>query len=212
MEENLLRNSLDSYCIINEGSSEAIVLGISNDINALVKSEDVKNDNISLIRRFTAGGCVFVDENTIFVTFILSKKFLEITLFPESILRWAESFYKKVFEGKNFKLVENDFVIKDKKVAGNAMYIKKDRFLLHTSFLLNFDIAKLQKYLQIPEMAPKYRKNRSHANFLSSIKTIFSKDVFIAKIKKAMQNSFDIQLFDLSNVQASKTEYSTKII
>ncbi|KKN50693.1 hypothetical protein LCGC14_0630020, partial [marine sediment metagenome] len=113
--------------------------------------------------------------NTIFVTFIFSKKSLDITFFPEPILRWAENFYKKVFEIENFKLIENDFVIDDKKIAGNAMYIKKDRFLLHTSFLMDFDDKKMKKYLKVPKIAPKYRKNRSHENFLSPLKEKYSK-------------------------------------
>ena len=155
---------------------------------------------------------VFVDEDTLFVTFIFSKKSLDITFFPEPILRWAEKFYKKVFEIENFKLIENDFIIDDKKIAGNAMYIKKDRFLLHTSFLLDFDINKLKKYLKIPKSAPAYRKNRSHKEFLSPIKNIFSKDLFISKIKQALQKSFVVKHLNILDIKKAKIEYSTKIL
>ncbi|NGX27942.1 MAG: putative lipoate-protein ligase A [Candidatus Anoxychlamydiales bacterium] len=212
LEEHLLRHSDESYCLINDGTSKAVVLGISNDIKALVKNKDLKKDKILLIKRFTAGGCVFVDENTLFITFIFSKKSLDIIFFPESILRWAEKFYKKVFEIENFKLIENDFVIDNKKIAGNAMYIKKDRFLLHTSFLLDFDIEKMKKYLKIPKVAPKYRKNRSHECFLFSISKMFSKEVFVSKIKKVLQKTFLVKPLNILDTKEVEKEYSTKFL
>ena len=210
IEEALLRTSKESFCIINEGCSKAVVLGISNDIEALVKNKNVQKDKVLLIKRFTAGGCVFVDEDTIFVTFIFSKRHLDITFFPEPILRWAHKFYKKVFENQNFHLLENDFVIDNKKIAGNAMYIKKDRFLLHTSFLFDFEIDNIEKYLKIPKIAPSYRKNRSHKDFLSPIKNIFSKDLFISKINKALKDLFLINSCYATDIKKDLLQYSTE--
>jgi lipoate---protein ligase len=212
LEEFLLKNSNESYCLINEGSSPAIVLGINNNFNEFLNISNVKKDNIPLIKRFTGGGTVFVDESTIFITFIFSKDILKIDLFPEAIIRWAESFYKKVINLNNFRANENDFVIGEKKIAGNAKYIKKDRFLLHTSFLLDFKIEKMTSYLLIPQKAPKYRKSRDHLDFLSPLKSFFSKDSFIDKIKKELQTIFKINHFDYSSIDINKYESTTKII
>lgn len=202
LEEKILKNLDLPFCLINEGTPSAIVLGISNNAKDLVEINQAKKDNIPIIKRFTAGGCVLVDENTLFVTFIFSKKFLDITFFPEPILRWAEKFYKKVFETKDFKLIENDFVIDMKKIAGNAMYIKKDRFLLHTSFLMDFDIIKMKKYLKIPKVAPKYRKNRSHESFLSPINQNYSKEIIINKIKTTLKELFKTKERSLSEIES----------
>ncbi|NGX62933.1 MAG: putative lipoate-protein ligase A [Candidatus Anoxychlamydiales bacterium] len=212
LEEKFLRNFDEPFCIINEGTSDAIILGISNLEKDLVHLQNTKKDKIPLIKRFTAGGCVFVDQNTLFVTFIFSKKYLDITFFPEPILRWAETFYKKVFDLKSFKLIENDFVIDDKKVAGNAMYIKKDRFLLHSSFLLDFDKNKMQKYLKTPKITPQYRKDRAHSNFLAPIKSRYSKDEFIQKIKIALKNSFNLKDYNLSQEKLNFQNSSSKIL
>lgn len=212
LEENLLKNLDSPFCIINEGTTSSIILGISNVLKDLVDIDLAKKDNVPIIKRFTAGGCVYVDENTLFVTFIFSKSFLDITFFPEPILRWAENFYKKIFGTKNFKLIENDFVIDNKKIAGNAMYIKKDRFLLHTSFLMDFDDKKMKKYLKIPKIAPKYRKNRSHDNFLSSINKRLSKEEFIQKIKKTLKDEFDIKNIDLPDIKKESTKFSTSYL
>jgi len=212
LEENLLKNSEKPYCLINEGTSSSIILGISNIANDLVEVKKAKKDKIPLIKRFTAGGCVFVDANTLFVTFIFSKNSLNITFFPEPILRWAENFYKKVFEADNFKLTENDFVIDDKKIAGNALYIKKNRFLLHTSFLMDFDNKQMKKYLKIPKIAPKYRENRSHEDFLSPIKKKYSKEDFILKIKNILKKNFKIRNCNLSDMERRDTKFSTTLL
>lgn len=212
LEEFLLKNSNDSFCLINDGSLESIVLGISNKIEELVNISNVKKDPIQIIRRFTGGGSVFVDQNTVFVTFIFSKNILNIDLFPESIIKWSESFYKKVFEMNNFKANENDFIIDNKKIAGNAKYIKKDRFLIHTSFLLDYEIEKINKYLLIPLKAPIYRNNRSHNEFLIPLKSFFSKEFFIKKIKLELENIFKLNIFDYSKMNLENFNFTTKLI
>jgi lipoate-protein ligase A len=102
-------------------------------------------------------------------------------------MRWAFLFYKKVFEMNDFKLIENDFVVDDKKIGGNALYIKKDRFLMHTSFLFDFDIEKINKYLLNPKKAPTYRNNRGHRDFITKLRPFISKELFLEKLKKTIR-------------------------
>jgi len=211
-EETLLKTSKDSFCIINEGTSPAIVLGISNKPKDLISTDRAKKDKVPLIKRFSGGGTVFVDGNTIFVTFIFSKDFLKIDLFPEPIMRWAEKFYKKVFKQFNFSLIENDFVINNKKIAGNAKYIKKDRFLLHTSFLLDYNKEKMNKYLLLPQRTPAYRNKRSHIDFLTTLKSYLSKDAFIKSLKNQLKSSFKIDPINFLDIQINKIEHSTQLI
>jgi lipoate-protein ligase A len=185
LEEKLLKDD-NSYLLINKSPSPSIVMGVTNKEDDLIHKEAV-NDNIEIVRRFSAGGTVFLDENSIIVTFIFSKKDIDIEFFPEPIMRWAFDFYKDVFEIKNFKLIENDFVIDNKKIAGNAKYIKRDKFLLHTSFLWDFDINKISRYLKLPNKAPCYREKRDHLDFLKPIKSFFlNKNNFIEKISNKL--------------------------
>ncbi len=190
IEKDILQNSQNDYLILNHGSKETIVLGILNKEKDLIHLNNAQKDNISITRRFSAGGTVFVDNNTLFVTFILSQKTLDIDFFPEPIMRWSEKFYNKALKLDNFQLIENDFAINNKKIAGNAKYIKKDRFLLHTSFLWDFNIDKINKYLTLPQKAPIYRKQRSHKDFMSTINSYFkSKNEFFEKIKIEFQKN-----------------------
>jgi lipoate-protein ligase A len=56
-----------------------------------------------------------------------------------------------------------------RKVGGNAQSISKTRFVHHTSFLWDFDIDTMKKYLTVPEKQPAYRENRSHGAFLAPL-------------------------------------------
>ena len=71
LEELLLRYDENNYCLINTGPVlPTIVTGLSGKIHELVNINEAKRDNINIIRRFTGGGTVIVDENTFFVSFI----------------------------------------------------------------------------------------------------------------------------------------------
>ncbi len=187
LEEALLRIGKGNWCIINEGSTKAIVFGIS----AQIENEIDTSIKIDIIKRFSGGGNVVVDENTIFITFIFDKTTFSFPTFPEQILNWTKGFYKKVFPS-SFCLKENDFVIGNKKCGGNAQYIQKDRYLHHTSFLWDFS-SNLMDYLAIPKKQPKYRNNRPHTQFLYRLKDMFeNKSEFINSCYTQLQNIFSI--------------------
>lgn len=189
LEEDLLKKTLASWCIINEGSKKTIVMGSSNKKKDFLNIDLIKKDKIPIISRFTSGGTVIVDENTIFISFIFSKKLLNFS-FPENLYNWTENLYKKVFNMSNFSLKENDFTIGNFKCGGNAQYIKKERWLHHTSFLWDFDIKNMD-YLLIPQKTPNYRKKREHKDFLCKLKNhFFSKNDFLEKLKKELKKNF----------------------
>lgn len=82
LEEALLRGDTRNFCIINQGSTPAIVMGISGKKEELINQETAARDNIPLIKRFSGGGTVIVDENTLFVTFICQKQLHDFAPYP----------------------------------------------------------------------------------------------------------------------------------
>jgi lipoate-protein ligase A len=183
LEEHLLREDGRNFCLINSGSPPAIVMGISGKADALVHLDQLP-DSIPVLRRFSGGGTVIVDENTVFVTFICNKIDHEFPAYPEPILRWAESVLAPATHG--LKLRENDFVIGEKKCGGNALYIKKDRWLVHTSFLWDYDPARMN-LLKHPAKTPKYREGRSHQEFVCSLSDhLACRETWIEGLKKSL--------------------------
>lgn len=192
LEEALLRADTRNFFLINEGSTPAIVMGISGQMEELVDAKKAEAEKVPIIKRFSGGGTVVVDHNTIFTTFIGEKKLLlPFACYPEPILRWSEAFYRAAFALPDFALRENDFVLGPKKCGGNAQYIQKERWLLHTSFLFDFCPRKMDLLLH-PKKTPKYREDRTHTDFVCRLVEFFpDKSQIISQIKNEIVNRFE---------------------
>lgn len=213
LEEALLRSDDRNFCIVNHGSNRAIVMGISGQPNELIDLAKAKKDNIPVIKRFSGGGTVIVDDQTLFVTLIMSKNSVEVPAFPEPILRWTAELYEKAWKIPGFQLKENDYCLEEKKCGGNAQYIKKDRWLHHTSFLWDYSDANME-YLLLPKKRPAYRQDRSHSDFLCRLKN-HSKDpgFLIEALKKELNvKRLYIQDFDLKSWQAKPHRQATCMV
>ncbi|MDQ3816035.1 MAG: lipoate--protein ligase family protein, partial [Armatimonadota bacterium] len=55
------------------------------------------------------------------------------------------------------------------KFSGNAQRRKQRYLLFHGTFLLDMDIAFIEKILRVPAKQPAYRQNRSHTDFLTNL-------------------------------------------
>lgn len=212
IEEALLRADERSFCIINHGSPKAIVMGSSGEPETLLDVARVKRDRIPVIKRFSGGGTVVVDEETLFITFILSKEHLNVHAFPEPILRWSADLYKEAWNIPHFQLRENDYCIGEKKCGGNAQYIRKDRWLHHTSFLWDY-AGKNMNYLLLPSKQPKYRENRSHEEFLTRLKDhAMSKEDLVQRVKKSLVKQLYISEFDVEKWEPASHRQATHFI
>jgi lipoate-protein ligase A len=63
----------------------------------------------------------------------------------------------------------SDLAIGARKFSGNAQYRKSRAVLIHGTFLLDFDLSLIARYLQLPSKQPAYRQNRSHVEFLMEL-------------------------------------------
>lgn len=194
LEEALLRASTSNWCLLNQGSSPAIVLGISGKVDEFVNRDHLQRAPIPLIRRFSGGGTVVVGKQTLFVTLIVNQKDLpDVACYPEAILRWTELLYAPLFGGGVFRLNANDYGIGDRKFGGNAQYLCKDRWLHHTSLLWDYEDSAMNYLLQ-PKRQPSYRANRSHGNFLCRLRDYLPNEDFVFEgIERELAMHFCVQ-------------------
>ncbi|KAF3329959.1 putative lipoate-protein ligase A [Carex littledalei] len=205
LEERLLRCDLKNWCIVNVGTPQpTIVMGISGKPSELINIKSVIHNQVPVIRRFTGGGTVIVDKETIFVTLICNREAVPLLqLYPQPIMSWTGTLYQDALRdfGK-FSLRENDYVFDNLKFGGNAQSITKNKWIHHTSFLWDYDERNME-YLKHPQRTPKYRSERSHIEFLCRMKDIIpSKSVFIEKTLNSLQKHFVLQPIksdDISN-------------
>ena len=200
IEEALLRLNEDNWCLINEGSPPAIIMGISGKPHELINLKKIQTAPLPIIKRFSGGGTVIVDGDTLFVSFIFQKKTHHFPGYPEPILRWSEKFYQKALSIPEFHLEENDYVIRNHKCGGNAQYIKKHRFVHHTTFLWDYR-EEYMDYLLQPPKAPKYRNARAHSDFLCCLKNhLTSKKHFVTSIKRCLCETYTVSETSLDSL------------
>jgi lipoate-protein ligase A len=201
LEEALLRLDNRNWCIINTGAEPAIVMGISGNPDLLINPLAFKENPVPIIRRFSGGGTVFINEETYFVTFICNDESLNVPCTPQRVFKWSETFYNPIFTSLDFRLQENDYVSGNKKFGGNAQYLRKNRWLHHTSLLFDYDDNQMS-LLSFPEKVPAYRQNRQHSDFLCKLNNYFpTKDVLSNRIEQELNKLFDVKEVGLHKVK-----------
>lgn len=85
----------------------AIVLGLGGKPDQLVNLPKAKEDNVMMIKRFSGGGTVVVDQDSLLTTFIgRNKHFPDLKPFPRDIMDWSLQFFNPAFDSMN-KLVNS---------------------------------------------------------------------------------------------------------
>jgi lipoate-protein ligase A len=200
IEEALLRSDPRNWCILNSGSDPAIVMGISGQLEQLVNLNLLNQSPIPIIRRYSGGGTVVVDQETQFITFICNSNFIKIPCYPEKILQWSAAIYRNIIDHPEFALLENDYVIGKKKFGGNAQYIRKERWLHHSSLLWDFD-EKMMDYLHLPRKRPNYREERSHKQFLCRLKDwIPEKELLFKRLREIIEKSYKCEEVSIDEI------------
>jgi lipoate-protein ligase A len=106
-------------------------------------------------------------------------------------------------------LRENDYVVNETlKVAGNAQSIGKSGWLHHTSWLWDYSRENMS-YLSIPDKRPAYRENRSHEEFLGTLRSrlpALTKNDFYESLRIAASSRFDLTAVALPAVMSALRE------
>lgn len=172
IEEALLRADTRNWCLLNLGSPPAIVMGMSGTREEHVNEEKMLHNPVPLIRRFSGGGTVVVNESTFFASFIFQKSELDLGNCPQKVLHWTAALYQEAWKPFEIAARENDYVLHEKKIGGNAQYFTRDRFLHHTTFLWDYNPEEMQ-LLNMPKKRPKYREDRAHEEFITRMRDYF---------------------------------------
>jgi lipoate-protein ligase A len=169
LEEALFRTSSENWCLVNSGAPPAIVLGTS------CNTQEVLAPTLQpfpIVRRFSGGGTVIIDENTLFFTLILNRSALPCPPYPQEIMTWTNNLLAPAFLPQNVSVQGNDYVIGNHKIGGIAQSFSKDRIVHHVSFLWDWAPNRMN-LLCIPQRQPDYRAGRSHENFCGKLSEYF---------------------------------------
>lgn len=151
-----------------------IVLGRISKGEDDLKLDAVRRDGIPVLRRSSGGGTVLQGKGCLNFSLVLSKESR-----PElSGIRQSYAFIlgQVVRALKRFNVACRYFPISDialtgsqKKISGNAQKRSRNFILHHGTLLYDFDLRKIEDYLEMPADIPPYRAGRPHLDFVDNI-------------------------------------------
>ena len=172
-----------------EPQQHFVVVGCSNRVEREVNVAACQQFGIPILRRCSGGGTVLqgpgclsyslilrIDSDPALQTVTGTNRFvmernraaLEPLLTRSSRRKEALSFKSEIRNPKSEIAVRGhtDLVFDNRKFSGNAQRRRRRAVLFHGSFLLNSDLALIERVLQMPSKQPDYRQSRSHGEFL----------------------------------------------
>ena len=168
------------------------VVGYANHVQKDVNVPAGAEDNIPIVRRCSGGGTVLQGPGCLNYSLIArieeNGPLRSITSANRFIMECNREAVEKVLSRssrgkeatKSQSLVTSaptvevrgctDLVLDPAlKFSGNAQRRRKHFLLFHGTFLLDFDIFLIERFLRMPSQEPDYRRGRSHKSFLTNL-------------------------------------------
>lgn len=163
-EEPLLR--------IWQAESPFVVLGHSNKFNSEVRRATCAAAGIPVLRRITGGGAVVQGAGCLNYSLVFHAETENLGSIGESF-RYVLERHRQMIEKLKDVYVSiegvSDLTTTGRKFSGNAQYRKRTCILVHGTFLLNFELALIERCLFMPERQPEYRRHRGHLDFVTNL-------------------------------------------
>ncbi|MBI4323846.1 MAG: lipoate--protein ligase family protein [Chloroflexi bacterium] len=156
-----------------QSSQYFVAVGYANHVADETDLVECRRREIPILRRCTGGGTVLQGPGCLNYALILrieSRRSLQsVTSTNRYIMKRHQEALQKVTGLAISVQGFTDLAVGGLKFSGNAQRRKRDYVLFHGSFLLDFDIALVEKLLRMPSKQPAYRSNRSHADFMANL-------------------------------------------
>ena len=216
LEEGLFRHvdlARSEWLTLVDGvDRETVVLGTSSDVQRLVDENERTRRRCGLVRRFSGGGTVLCDSNTLLIGMVMRNGGSLVLggdettrAYPRDVMRaTGDAVYGEVFDRcGTFATRENDYVFGEAKFGGNAQAMTRGRFLHHTSFLYDYDARAMASVLKTPERAHEYRRGRSHGEFVTRLRERgYGRDEVFARVRWAMERlGYELVDVDLEDAE-----------
>jgi lipoate-protein ligase A len=177
-----------------------VVVGYANKVAREVNVEVCRELGIPILRRCSGGGTVVQGPGCLHYSLILRIDFdsalQTVTGTNRFVMERNRAALEKLiasssrreealtFKSKIAVRGHTDLAIGGRKFSGNAQRRKRRAVLFHGTFLLDFDLALLNRFLPMPSKEPDYRRGRGHAEFLMNL------SVSAAEVKSALAQTW----------------------
>lgn len=177
MDDSLLQSvdngQSDEVFRVWEPTDYFVVLGYSCSPEDDVHLDYCRRHEIPLLRRISGGGTVLQGPGCLNYSLVLRIAPGRPLACIQTTNRYIMEKHRDLIEKVSGKPVEiqghTDLTINNRKFSGNSQRRKKNALLFHGSFLLHFNLPRIEQCLKIPQRQPTYRGNRRHADFLVNL-------------------------------------------
>ena len=156
-----------------EPSDYFIVLGYSGKVREEINLPACEKEKVKILRRPSGGGTVLQGHGCLNFGLILkvdtSKSLKNITQTNQYVLSRNQSALAPFLDSKIEIQGLSDLACGTFKFSGNAQRRKRGWILFQGTFLLDFDVSQMERFLTNPLKQPAYRKGRSHTDFLKNL-------------------------------------------
>jgi lipoate-protein ligase A len=167
-----------------ESPETFVVVGYANKIATEVNVENCRAKSIPIFRRCSGGGTVLQGKGCLNYTLILriaeNSPLASISTANKFIMEHNRAAIQSLhpcfqIDGPVFNISvisisgHTDLTIGELKFSGNSQRRHKNFLLFHGTFLLDFNLALVGKFLQTPSQQPEYRNRRRHEEFLMNL-------------------------------------------
>ncbi len=210
-------------------SEPAVVLGRFQCVHKEVNIAFCRTNRIPIARRFTGGGTVFHDSGNLNFTICLdqSMSYVSRTL---NELYWnfvgaIATALRELGIPANYDSNRSCLRINGKKITGTAGWIKQGVSFIHGTLLIDADLAKLKRCLDVPLNQPEYLRDNRRIRCLESKKDkvtsiaqeltsrpsdVEIKNAIIATLERISEEEIHVASLTKTEIDAADSLYQTR--
>ena len=131
-----------------------------------------RSDGVTIVRRRSGGGTVLQGPGCLNFAVVLGCQRDQRLRAIRGSYAYVFERLVRAFEGRDIRLTPqliSDLTLNDRKVSGNAQHRKRRFILHHGTFLYDFDLQAISRYLREPSDQPAHRERRMHSDFLANL-------------------------------------------
>lgn len=161
-----------------------VVIGQNQNAWQECKVKELEEDGGFLARRLSGGGAVFHDLGNLNFTFLVPRADYDVGRQTEVILRAVGSYGLEVERSGR-----NDILVQGRKFSGNAFYKHGQNAYHHGTLLINVDMSRLSRYLNV---APDKLKSKGVRSVVSRVANLqeFCPEITVENMKGRLIQAF----------------------
>lgn len=150
-----------------------VVVGYGNHVEREVNVERCRTEGVPILRRCSGGGTVLQGPGCLNYAVVLPLKaepaLVNVTATNQFFMARIARALGPLTHRPVAVMGHTDLVMGGLKFSGNAQRRKSRHVLFHGTFLIDFDLPLVGRYLPPPSREPAYRSGRAHGDFLTCL-------------------------------------------